>query len=105
MESQVEMLQRLRASFSSRVTVPESFRRSQLLQLQSLLQENEQLLLDALHKDLAKPKFEAVLSELAIVANELIFALSNLRSWLQLEHVTRTMVQHTINTINTINTP
>ncbi|CAL9693950.1 unnamed protein product [Knipowitschia caucasica] len=91
MESQVEMLQRLRASFSSRVTVPESFRRSQLLQLQSLLQENEQLLLDALHKDLAKPKFEAVLSELAIVANELIFALSNLRSWLQLEHVTRTM--------------
>ncbi|XP_055008761.1 aldehyde dehydrogenase family 3 member B1 [Boleophthalmus pectinirostris] len=91
MESHSAMLQRLRTSFQSGVTVPEKFRRAQLNQLLSLLQENEQRILEALHKDLAKPKFEAVLSEMDIVINEVHFALSNLRSWMQDEHVTKTL--------------
>ncbi|KAJ0058324.1 hypothetical protein NL108_013269, partial [Boleophthalmus pectinirostris] len=37
------------------------------------------------------PKFEAVLSEMDIVINEVHFALSNLRSWMQDEHVTKTL--------------
>lgn len=56
-----------------------------------LLKENEESILKALHQDLAKPKFEAVLSELDIVVNEVHFALSNLRSWLQPEYVTKTL--------------
>lgn len=91
MASHSETLQRLRASFSSGVTVPEEFRRAQLQQLLRMLKENEEKILKALHQDMAKPKFEVVLSELDIVTNEVHFALSNLRSWLQPEHVTKTL--------------
>lgn len=91
MASHSETLQRLRASFSSGVTVPEEFRRAQLQQLLRMLKENEEKILKALHQDMAKPKFEVVLSELDIVTNEVHFALSNLRSWLQPEYVTKTL--------------
>lgn len=91
MESHSEVVQRLRSTFRSGVTVPEQFRRSQLQRLLCMLKENEETLLKALHQDLAKPKFEAILSEMDIVINELYFALSNLGSWLQPEYVTKTL--------------
>lgn len=91
MASYSEEVQRLRAAFRSGVTVPEQFRRAQLQQLMCLLKENEESILKALHQDLAKPKFEAVLSELDIVVNEVHFALSNLKSWLQPEYVAKTL--------------
>lgn len=91
MASYSEEVQRLRATFRSRVTVPEQFRRAQLQQLLRMLEENEESILKALHQDLAKPKFEAVLSEMVIVINEVHFALSNLSSWLQPEYVTKTL--------------
>ncbi|XP_033826495.1 aldehyde dehydrogenase family 3 member B1 [Periophthalmus magnuspinnatus] len=89
METHSAVLQKLRNTFRSGVTVPEKFRRSQLTQLLTLIQENEEKILGALHKDLSKPKFEAILSELEIVLNELHFALSNLRNWMQDEHVSK----------------
>lgn len=91
MPSQSEAVQRLRTTFHSGLTVPEQFRRSQLQQLLRMLKENEETILKALHQDLAKPKFEAVLAELDIVINELHFALSNLRSWLEPEYVSKTL--------------
>ncbi|XP_072298518.1 aldehyde dehydrogenase family 3 member B1 [Eucyclogobius newberryi] len=91
MESYSAVLQRLRTAFLSGVTVPEQFRRTQLNQLLRLLQENEEKIVEALHKDLAKPKFEAVVADLALVINELGYALSNLWSWLQPEHVRRNL--------------
>lgn len=91
MASQSEVVQRLRSTFRTGVTVPEQFRRAQLQQLLRMLQENEETILKALHQDLAKPKFEAVLAEMDIVINELYFALSNLRSWMQPEYVTKTL--------------
>ncbi|KAK7938360.1 hypothetical protein WMY93_001686 [Mugilogobius chulae] len=91
MESHRATLQRLRTSFRSGMTISENFRRAQLKQLLCLLQDNEDRLLNALHQDLAKPKFEAIVSELDIVINELHFALSNLNSWMQLEYVSKTL--------------
>lgn len=54
MDAQVEVVDRLRSSFRSGITIPEEFRRSQLTNLMSLIKENEELILNALHKDLAK---------------------------------------------------
>lgn len=54
MDTQIQVLDRLRTAFRSGVTLPEQFRRSELNQLMSMLKENEQLIVDALHKDLAK---------------------------------------------------
>ncbi|XP_058510659.1 aldehyde dehydrogenase family 3 member B1 isoform X2 [Solea solea] len=87
MDAHVQVLERLRATFRSGVTKPEQFRRTQLNKLKSMIKENEEEILNALHKDLAKPKFEAVLSEVDMLNNELIHAVSNLKQWMQPEYV------------------
>uniref|UniRef100_A0A8C8E2F4 Aldehyde dehydrogenase n=1 Tax=Oryzias sinensis TaxID=183150 RepID=A0A8C8E2F4_9TELE len=91
MESQSQMVARLRAAFRSGVTVPEEFRRTQLTGLMSMIKDNEDQITDALHRDLAKPKFEAVLSEIEIVLNELYHSISNLARWMQPEYVSKSL--------------
>ncbi|XP_071397015.1 aldehyde dehydrogenase family 3 member B1 [Centroberyx affinis] len=91
MDTQSPVVSRLRSAFRSGVTVPEQFRRTQLSKLLSLVKDNEQLILDALHKDLAKPKFEAILSEVDMVINELHHAIDNLRSWMRPDYVSKSM--------------
>lgn len=91
MDSYRQLIDRLRSAFRSAVTVPEQFRRAQLQKLLSMIRENEEQILSALHKDLAKPKFETVLSEIDIVANEIYYALSNLKSWMEPEYVSRNL--------------
>lgn len=54
MDAQSQVVDRLRSAFRSGITVPEQFRRTQLTNLMSLIKENEQLIIKALHKDLAK---------------------------------------------------
>uniref|UniRef100_A0A8C8A0S6 Aldehyde dehydrogenase n=1 Tax=Oryzias sinensis TaxID=183150 RepID=A0A8C8A0S6_9TELE len=89
MESQSQMVARLRAAFRSGVTVPEEFRRTQLTGLMSMIKDNEDQITDALHRDL--PKFEAVLSEIEIVLNELYHSISNLARWMQPEYVSKSL--------------
>uniref|UniRef100_A0A8D3CKJ4 ATP-dependent Clp protease proteolytic subunit n=1 Tax=Scophthalmus maximus TaxID=52904 RepID=A0A8D3CKJ4_SCOMX len=91
MDTQSQVVDRLRAVFRSGVTLPEQFRKTQLNKLMSMIRENEQQILDALHKDLAKPKFEAVLSELDIVFNEVYYVIANLKTWMQQEYVGKNM--------------
>ncbi|XP_060757307.1 aldehyde dehydrogenase family 3 member B1 [Neoarius graeffei] len=91
MESQKQVIERLRAAFRSNMTLPLHFRAAQLEALLSLLEDNEAQILEALHKDLMKPKFEAVLSEIDMVGNELRYAISNLESWLQPSYVAKNL--------------
>ncbi|XP_029945785.1 aldehyde dehydrogenase family 3 member B1 [Salarias fasciatus] len=91
MEAQVQVVTRLRAAFRSGLTVPEQFRRSQLLQLVALLKDNEEAILTALHSDLRRPKFESVLAEIEMVSTELHHALSNLSSWMKPQYVDKNL--------------
>ncbi|XP_022595058.1 aldehyde dehydrogenase family 3 member B1-like isoform X1 [Seriola dumerili] len=91
METHSQVVDRLRSSFRSGVTIPEQFRRTQLTKLMSMLKDNEEQILNALHKDLAKPKFEAILSEVDIVINELHHAIANFKSWMQPEYVSKNL--------------
>lgn len=54
MDTQSQVVDRLRSAFRTRVTMPEQFRQAQLKQLMAMIQENEQLIINALHEDLAK---------------------------------------------------
>lgn len=54
MDTHKQVVDRLRSTFKSGVTIPEEFRRSQLTKLMALMKENEERFLQALHKDLAK---------------------------------------------------
>ncbi|XP_023281970.1 aldehyde dehydrogenase family 3 member B1-like [Seriola lalandi dorsalis] len=91
METHSQVVDRLRSSFRSGVTIPEQFRRTQLTKLMSMVKDNEEQILNALHNDLAKPKFEAILSEVVIVINELHHAIANFKSWMQPEYVSKNL--------------
>ncbi|CAJ1075632.1 aldehyde dehydrogenase family 3 member B1 [Xyrichtys novacula] len=86
MDTQSQVVDRLRSVFCSGVTIPEEFRRAQLNALMCMIKENEELILNALHKDLAKPKFEASLSEIDIVINDLHYTINNFSKWMKPEY-------------------
>lgn len=54
----------------------------QLRKLKSVIQENENAIYHALHKDLRKSGFEAAVTELIFVYGEIDFAIKNLGSWM-----------------------
>ncbi|XP_042093563.2 aldehyde dehydrogenase family 3 member B1 isoform X2 [Ovis aries] len=91
MDPFVDTLQRLREAFVSGRTRPAEFRAAQLKGLSRFLQENKQLLQEALAQDLHKSAFEAELSEISISQNEINLALRNLRAWMKDEKVSKNL--------------
>ncbi|WP_175987265.1 aldehyde dehydrogenase family protein [Bacillus sp. Marseille-Q1617] len=58
-------------------------RKEQLLKLKSILLENEEAFMDALHSDLGKPAFEAYSSEIAVLLNEIDYIYRHLGKWMR----------------------
>ena len=59
-----KMMQNLRQTFGTGRTRPIEWRIQQLKGLLRMYEENETIFVEALHKDLRKPKFEAFLAEI-----------------------------------------
>ncbi|XP_036718571.1 aldehyde dehydrogenase family 3 member B1 isoform X2 [Balaenoptera musculus] len=91
MDPFADTLQRLREAFSSGRTRPAEFRAAQLKGLSRFLQENKQLLQEALAQDLHKSAFESEVSEISISQNEINSALRNLRAWMKDEKVPKNL--------------
>uniref|UniRef100_A0A8C5YN15 Aldehyde dehydrogenase family 3 member B1-like n=1 Tax=Marmota marmota marmota TaxID=9994 RepID=A0A8C5YN15_MARMA len=87
-----DTLRRLREAFSSGRTRPAEFRAAQLQGLGRFLQDNRQLLLDALAQDLHKSAFEADMSEFILCQNEVDLALRSLHTWMKDEPVTTNLL-------------
>jgi len=73
----------LRASFDSGKTRPEKWRRQQLYQLMTMIEENESAIDEALHADLGKSGFESRMTETGTVLSEIEHTLSKLKSWMK----------------------
>ena len=71
----------LRASFNSGVMRDLDARRTQLRQLQRMLNEQEAVILAALAADLGKPPMEAYAAEIGVVLAEIDHALKHLNGW------------------------
>lgn len=71
----------LRGTFRAGKTRPMPWRRQQLKRLRALLQENEQVLSDALHRDLGKSGFESFVCEINFTINEINHSLAHLDAW------------------------
>lgn len=69
--------------FRSGKTLPLKFRIEKLRKLKEIIQKNEDKILKALHDDSKKPKFEAYMTELAIVYNEIDYIIKHLKSWMK----------------------
>nr|XP_055171183.1 aldehyde dehydrogenase family 3 member B1 [Nyctereutes procyonoides]XP_055171184.1 aldehyde dehydrogenase family 3 member B1 [Nyctereutes procyonoides] len=91
MDPLADTLRRLREAFSAGRTRSPEFRAAQLKGLGRFLQENKQLLQEALAQDLHKSTFESEVSEIHISQSEIDLALRNLRSWMKDEKVPKNL--------------
>merc|ERR1712141_958333 len=76
-----KMMQSLRQSFATGRTKPIEWRIQQLNGLLRMYEENETIFAEALHKDLRKPKFEAVLAEIENNKNDVLGCLREIKHW------------------------
>ncbi len=72
-----------REYFLTQATKSYDFRMQQLKKLMSWIDANEQGILEALEKDLGKCAYEAYLTEVAMVKQELKDAIHNLKKWMK----------------------
>ncbi|KAJ8969206.1 hypothetical protein NQ317_012669 [Molorchus minor] len=86
-----ELVSRTRRVFRSNRTKPVAFRKDQLRGLLRFLEEREEELCEALHKDLRKPKLEAISHEIAYASREARLAIKNLTNWVKPERPNKTL--------------
>lgn len=72
-----------RTNFNSHATRPYVFRIEALRALNAWIEAHEDDILDALHEDLGKSGFEAYLTEVAMVKQELKDAMKHLKGWMR----------------------
>jgi len=75
------LIQRQRNFFNSGKTLPLDFRIGQLKRLKDSIDRNENLILEALHKDLRKSEIEAYNSEVLVVTTEIDYVLKRIGKW------------------------
>lgn len=91
MENYRELIQKQRNFFLQGKTKNVSYRIEMLKMLQRLIQNNEQVLMDALKEDLNKSEFDSYLTEIGIVLEEIRFTLRHLRKWAKPRRVKATL--------------
>ena len=64
--------------FKANETHAIAFRKQSLIRLKKAIITHEDLIIDALYKDLKKPKFEAYTAEIAVVITELDYFIKNI---------------------------
>lgn len=78
-----EIIQAQKEFFSTGETQKLAFRKAQLQKLKQAVSDYQEAITDALFKDLGKPKFEAVATEVAYVGEETNYFLKHLDKWVK----------------------
>lgn len=86
------MVATARRAYASGITKDVAFRREQLEKLDSMLVTNEAVLAEAIKQDLRKPYFEAIITEIEFVRNELHAILNNLESWARPQKASKSLM-------------
>ncbi|KAG8596800.1 hypothetical protein GDO81_002056 [Engystomops pustulosus] len=86
-----ETFKKSQEAFSSGKTKSYSFRLQQLQAMVDMLERHETEFVAALEKDMHKPRFETLLSEITTVKNEAIYAMNNLEQWMAPDPVQKSM--------------
>jgi aldehyde dehydrogenase (NAD+) len=67
----IEIFNKQKQFYSTGKTKPIQYRKNQLLSLRGAIKDNEKTILDALYDDLRKPPFEAYITEVGAVLEDL----------------------------------
>lgn len=81
MENYADLIQKQRRFFSQGKTKDVSFRMEELGKLRTVIKQHEQELMDALKADLNKSEFDAYLTEIGILLEEIRFTMKHLKKW------------------------
>jgi aldehyde dehydrogenase (NAD+) len=82
-----ELVSLQRNYFNSNATKPVAFRLAQLNKLKGILDANESLVQEAIHKDIGKGPFETFLTEFYFVNDELKIAIRDLEEWARVKPI------------------
>ena len=83
-----DLVSGLRKTFKTGKTKQLWFRMQQLEKLLKMVNENQDLFLEAIKKDLRKPPMEATIMEINVVKGDATIALNNLPDWMGIQKVT-----------------
>ena len=78
--------------FQTGVTKDISCRIEQLKKLKQILVDNEQLLIEEVHKDFQKSAFETYVTEIGLVTTDINYAIKNVESWSKQQSVSTPLV-------------
>ena len=85
-------MQNLRQAFNSGRTRPIEWRIQQLKGLLRMYEENEAIFTEALHKDLRKPKWEAVVAEIENNKNDILGCLREIKHWTKVQSTKKNLL-------------
>lgn len=78
--------------FQSGITKDISYRIDQLRKLKKILVDNEQLLIEEVHKDFQKSAFETYVTEIGLIITDINYAIKNVESWSKQRSVSTALV-------------
>ncbi|MDF2542948.1 MAG: NAD-dependent aldehyde dehydrogenase [Herbinix sp.] len=93
MDEIVALLEKQRTFFQKGKTKELQFRLTQLQKLKRIILKYENEILEALKKDLNKTEFEAYMTEIGMVLDEISFVSKNLKNWVKPEYVKTPLAQ------------
>lgn len=87
-----KIVSKARRTFESGKTIDISYRKKQLRQLLTLVEENEELFIEALYQDFRKPRFEAITTDTDFVKNDIKEMIYNIDYFTSPKPASRTLV-------------
>ncbi|KON88319.1 aldehyde dehydrogenase [Sporosarcina globispora] len=93
MENYADLIQKQRNFFTQGKTKDVTYRMEALGRLRLLIKQHEQELMDALKADLNKSEFDAYLTEIGILLEEIRFTMKHLKKWTKPRKVKSTIAQ------------
>ena len=83
LERSGEIVNSMREYFKTGATIPYEFRREQLKKFHKAIKNNEKGIYEAIRKDMGKPDFEILSTEVGLTLMEISFALKHLKGWMK----------------------
>ncbi|NLD26603.1 MAG: aldehyde dehydrogenase [Acholeplasmataceae bacterium] len=87
------IIKKQREFYATNVTKDYHFRREQLSKLRQAVKKHEEEILEALNKDLNKSRYEAYMTEIGMVLEEIRFVSKHLKKWMKPKRVKTPLTQ------------
>lgn len=92
MENYTELIYKQKQLFNSKETKSYKFRYNQLAKLKKVILDNEELIIEALNKDLGKSTYESITAEIGITLSEITYLMKHLKKLMKPKKVRTNLI-------------